>query len=139
MSSPSTRTYSSLSDSPSTKYPDWTLKTNAIAFNAESLALLTGPGVYMYLVNNKAIYVGSAKSLAGRSMSRGHHQRKNVSIANSLMLFPCDTHAEALELEMQMISDLRPRFNGRGFKKVRAKKLAKAMGISLNRAAVLCT
>jgi hypothetical protein len=87
----------------------------AMEFGAEALRYLNGPGVYMYIRDDKALYVGSSRSLMGRAGSRKHDKR-GVFIydATSLIMFPTRTHADALKLEDQLIFELRPEHNKRG-------------------------
>ena len=100
----------------------------AIEFKLDSLEVLRGPGVYMYCVEDKAIYIGASRKVVGRILARNHHRSAELSAATSLIVFPCMTWKEATELESKLIADLRPELNMRNGKYYRAKQIAEQFG-----------
>jgi excinuclease UvrABC nuclease subunit len=105
-------------------------KRKAIEFDSSSLAILRSPGVYMYVRNDEAIYVGAAHKVLGRALARNHHKRAGLLIGTSLILFPCDTYEEAKQLEKELITDLKPVKNQRNGKTLVAQHLAEQLGIT---------
>lgn len=101
-------------------------QSTAIEFKPADLAILRGPGVYMYVLEDKAVYVGGSRSAVGRSLARNHHRKSELLLGTSLIIFPCKDHAAAKELEDWLIFELKPALNRRGG----WKQLAKALGIS---------
>jgi len=97
----------------------------AIEIDSASLAVLRGPGVYMYVKDDLAIYVGSAHHLACRCFGKQHHKLSEIQTGTSVLMFPCETYEQARQLEDELILDLRPRFNGRSGR----ASFAKLMGI----------
>lgn len=100
--------------------------SSAIEFNAESLAILRGPGVYMYVREDKAIYIGASRSAIGRCLARNHHKKQHLLAGTSLLIFPCKDHTAAKELEDWLIFDLKPIGNKRGG----WQQLANALGMT---------
>lgn len=93
---------------------DWLENGQAIEFNSEALSILRGPGVYLYVKEDRAIYVGCSRSAVGRALSRNHHKRMELLKGTSLLIFPCKTQTAAQQLEEKLIFDLRPIGNERG-------------------------
>jgi hypothetical protein len=87
---------------------------NAIEFDVAALEILRSPGVYIYVKDDRAIYIGASRSMIGRALARNHHRRKDLLAGASLLLFPCKDLHEARRLEEQMIGELRPVCNERG-------------------------
>jgi hypothetical protein len=90
----------------------WT-RRKAIEIGQEGLDILRRPGVYMYVQDDKAIYVGSARKLGERAIGKGHHKATDITKAQSLIMFPCRNYQEAYDLEQRLINDLSPRLNNR--------------------------
>jgi predicted GIY-YIG superfamily endonuclease len=114
--------------------PAWT-KRKAIEFDANGLQILNNPGVYIYTKDDRAIYVGSSDCVIGRALAANHHKRKEFKqILNgaSLLIFPCDTAKQALELEKIITAELQPILNERNL--LPADELAQALGITIHRA-----
>lgn len=104
----------------------------AIEIDAKGLEILWGPGVYMYLAGDLALYVGSAAKLGERALGKGHHRAKEFSRATSVILFPCASIHEAIKLEATLIDDLRPRHNCTNSKQI--EDVAAQLGINAQRA-----
>jgi hypothetical protein len=102
----------------------------AIEFSGDSLAILRSAGVYMYVREDRAIYIGAAKKVLGRALARNHHKLSELFSGTSLILFPCDTYEEAKQLEAELISDLKPEYNERNGKMTIAKRIAAQLGIT---------
>jgi len=102
----------------------------AIEFKLDALETLRGPGVYMYVEGDKALYVGASKHVIGRVFARNHHVKQALSSATSMLIFPCDSWPDAQKLEACMIADLDPVLNKRGGAMVRARKICQALGIT---------
>jgi hypothetical protein len=88
--------------------------------------VLRGPGVYMYVRDDQAIYVGASTSAIGRCLARNHHRKQELLAGTSLLLFPCKDRKSARELEDWLIFELKPILNKRGG----WKQLARLMGYS---------
>lgn len=87
---------------------------NALEFDASALAVLRGPGVYMYVRDDKAIYVGGSSSAIGRCLARNHHRKNDLLLGTSLIVMPCKDRKSARELEDWLIFELKPLCNQRG-------------------------
>lgn len=102
------------------------------------LASLNGPGVYMYVRDDRAIYIGSSKSVIGRPLARNHHKRKQFREhleGASLLIFPTVSFDRAKQLEAEMCATLKPILNQRNAKMTPAKQLASLLGITPHAAA----
>jgi excinuclease UvrABC nuclease subunit len=82
--------------------------------------------VYMFVREDKAIYVGASHEVIGRALAANHHKIANLLEATSLILFPTTTYQQALNLEENLIADLQPIYNERGG----LKRIAQIMGLS---------
>ena len=102
----------------------------AIEFSNEALNTLRSPGVYMYVLEDRAIYIGASEKMLGRALARNHHKLPELLTAASLILFPCATYEEAKRLEKEAISQLKPMYNERNGKMTIAKRLAQQLGIT---------
>lgn len=102
----------------------------AIEFGNQGLKTLRSAGVYMYVLDDQAIYIGAAQKVLGRALARNHHRLPELLRGTSLILFPCDTYTEAKELEKELITDLNPVYNQRNGKMTIAKRLAQKLGIT---------
>jgi len=103
------------------------LSRNAIEFRPEALETLNRPGVYMFVRDDRALYIGASDAVVGRALARNHHKRKVFKDAlkgASLIIFPCQSLADARELEDRLIHELRPEHNQRGG----WKQIAKILG-----------
>ena len=103
----------------------------AIEFTLPSLSILMGPGAYVYCVGDTAIYVGSSKKVANRMFARNHDKREEFKRATSVLILPCETWADAEELESELTATLQPELNIRNMRVPRAKSLAKLLGNGL--------
>jgi hypothetical protein len=102
------------------------------------LASLNGPGVYMYVRTDRAVYIGSSKQAIGRAFARNHHKRKQLREAlegASLLIFPTISYERAKQLEAEMCAALEPELNERNAKMTPAKQLASLLGITPQAAA----
>ena len=115
-------------------YSEHMVSPQAIEFSPEALQTLRSPGVYMYVREDKAIYVGASSSAIGRALARNHHRRKDLLVGTSLLLFPCKSAAEARQLEDKFIADLQPELNQRGGIKQLAQKLSVSLTTAERRA-----
>ena len=78
---------------------------------------LIGPGVYVWLRGDEVRYIGASRSAVWRAGSPQHHRialGKEVAHEDSMLFYPCETLANALELESELIQALRPRLNHNG-------------------------
>ena len=109
----------------------------AIEFDAKGLQILRGPGVYMYVQNDRAIYIGSSESVIGRALARNHHKRFDFAKIPglSLLIFPCDSAQQAYELELKFTARLKPLLNERNLQDI--NQLAQYLGVSVDQARVL--
>src|SRR5467141_351669 len=108
---------------------------NALEFSVDALTVLRGPGVYLYVRDDKAIYVGGSRSAIGRCLARNHHRKQELLIGTSLIIFPCKDHKSAKELEDWLIFELKPLCNERGG----WKQLAIRLGVTLRGATEVYT
>ena len=99
---------------------------NALEFDVKAPAILRGCGVYIYIHEDRAVYVGSSSHTVGRCLSRGHHRREELLLGTSLIILPCKDVEAARELEDWLILELRPICNRRGG----WAELARLMGFS---------
>ena len=102
----------------------------AIEFKLEALSTLRGPGAYMYVVDDTAIYIGASRKVIGRVLARNHDRREAFYGATSLLIFPCDSWAEAKELESCLIAECYPKLNMRNGAQKRAEKVCRALGVT---------
>ena len=92
----------------------------AIELTRQQADILAGPGVYLYLRGDTALYVGSSKQLGWRSFKRCRKAETARQTCDTILMLPCLSHASALALEEQLIGDLRPQYNQRGgFKEIK--------------------
>ena len=82
-----------------------------MTFSMEEVEVFSSPGVYVFYLNDEALYVGSGKAVMGRCMGL-HHRNKVRKIADRVEIHPCATHEQALAKEQRLIRELRPKFNG---------------------------
>jgi excinuclease ABC subunit C len=80
--------------------------------------LTTSPGIYQFKdKSGKIIYVGKAKNLRSRVKSyftakpTGPRLTRMISLINDLETIAVDSEVESLILEMNMIKELKPRYN----------------------------
>jgi excinuclease UvrABC nuclease subunit len=98
----------------------------AIELKRQQADELTGPGVYIYLQGDTALYVGSSKQLGWRSFKRCRKAEAARATCTSILLIPCLSHASAIALEEQLIADLRPQYNKNGG----LRELTERLGLS---------
>ena len=85
-----------------------------VEFSGATFRQLIGPGVYVWLRGDEALYVGASRTAFARAADRRHHKiklGKDVADADSVLFYPCGTLGAALNLERELISSLRPRYN----------------------------
>jgi hypothetical protein len=88
-----------------------------VEFSGAVFHQLIGPGVYVWLRGDEALYVGASRTAFSRAASPRHHRirlGKDVAYGDSVLFYSCATMADALELEAALIQALRPRFNHNG-------------------------
>ena len=110
-----------------------TLEGKGQEFSGEDFRDLLRPGVYVFALGAQALYVGASRGLIERAAGAHHHQRRAVSGADKVYLFPCATWKDALKLEAELIARLRPSINGRRPVRDVARKTAANMGLSVRR------
>ena len=79
----------------------------------------SGPGIYLFLKDQKLQYIGKSKNLKNRisshlSFSRSFKSNKIVNASNKLLIEKLDNELTALILEQRIINQHNPRFNRRG-------------------------
>ncbi len=108
------------------EFRDYVLGTECVEITPAQIAMLRGPGVYVYLSENStAIYVGSSVSMLWRSTRKDHEHAEVLKQCHSAIFIPCKSLYSARKLEQQLIFDLRPILNKRGGMAI----LADALGI----------
>jgi hypothetical protein len=73
--------------------------------------VLRSPLVYAWLRGEQVLYVGKGETGFNRPLSPSHHQLGMMLPTDTLRLWACDTAAEACELEVHLIRQLRPVLN----------------------------
>lgn len=88
----------------------WVIPGAGQQFTGDDFRSLREPGVYIFMREGKALYVGKATRLLGRIGAR-HHQAEAIYLCDQVLLYPCKSDSAALRLEELLITKLRPRFN----------------------------
>ena len=86
--------------------------TEGLEFSGENYRLLCGPGVYLFMSETEALYVGMSKSVIARPFTFSHWKaRKAQREATRFIIYPCRTVGDALDLETMFIERLHPKYN----------------------------
>lgn len=82
-------------------------------FKANDFRDLRKPGVYLFLLDGNALYVGMGKSLIYACVRTGYHYGRDMAIeqADEVLMYPCVSSEAARELEIMLIKSLRPKYN----------------------------
>jgi hypothetical protein len=116
--------------------PDVTLnwrelvRDKGLVFSPDVVAALLGPGVYLLVQNDEAVYVGVSRVVVGRAFARNHQKLQAFRDAGtSLVVFPCETYNSAKRLESQLIAILHPSLNRRNSEIALVDHIAEKLGI----------
>ena len=85
-------------------------------FSGATFRQLVGPGVYVWLRGDQALYVGASRTAFSRAADRRHHRiqlGEDMADDDAMLFYSCTTMAVALKLETKLIHALRPRYNSR--------------------------
>ena len=75
---------------------------------------MIGPIVYIFIRDDKPIYIGLSKHGLARALHGGHHLRKKINFKTyTLTAISCSTEKIAFELETNLIGILNPKLNKR--------------------------
>jgi hypothetical protein len=106
------------------------LCSQAIEFKIDALGVLRGPGVYLFVRGDVAVYCESSKKVVGRILARNHHEINHLMEADSLLIFPCRDHNDAKKLESEIIALLMPKHNQRNCKAAIARDFSGTFGMT---------
>src|ERR1700679_2186523 len=98
----------------------------AIELTRQQADILAGPGVYLYLRGDTALYVGSSKQLGWRALKKYRLSEPAREQCETILFLPCLSLASARALEEQLIADLQPQYNKRGG----LRELTQRLGVS---------
>jgi hypothetical protein len=92
-------------------YNQWiAMKKPDLELLEETVTLLRRPLVYVLVDNaGRAVYVGAAKHGICRPLGRDHHAISETN--GSIQIYSCESFAEALRLEKELIESLSPTRN----------------------------
>lgn len=90
---------------------------------------MAGCGVYLFSVEDLAVYVGASENMFNRALNRNHHQRSHIPGNADLTFFPCKSIEDALRLESLLIDMLRPSLNQRKIANPTLDKLRETLGV----------
>ncbi len=79
----------------------------------DDVKALSGSGVYVFMYQTYALYVGCSHNLISRCLDIAHHRRDVLQLSDRVELYPTATVEQALAKEKQFIERLNPRFNGK--------------------------
>jgi hypothetical protein len=103
-------------------------------FNGDDFRQLCGPQVYLFMKDNKPLYIGMTGDGLARCGSRGH---KQATVArdecDEVMIYPCISRQHAERLETLLIWHLQPAYN----KRKKSAYIQAMLGIGHQRATVL--
>ena len=81
-------------------------------FKGEDARAWTRPVVYVFLLNQKALYVGMSKNGAGRIFDPKHSQAIRARAeCDKVMMWVCRSRHDAIRAEHMLIHYLRPAYN----------------------------
>jgi len=83
------------------------LSDACLKIEGQALSALLSPLVYVFYEKEECLYVGSGSS-AGRPFSANHHKRSDLTRADRILLYPCESRKDAFVLEQSLIAKLKP-------------------------------
>lgn len=90
----------------------YVIENSGQEFNGNDFKALLGPGVYVFMKEDRPIYVGMGRSLLGRCSGLGHHKAHTArKECDKVLLFPCIHLEAAHKLETILIGRFQPQYN----------------------------
>jgi excinuclease UvrABC nuclease subunit len=99
-----------------------------IEIRSAQVKTLFGIGVYLFSVEDRAVYVGASKSMLHRAFYRNHHKHSQIPDNADVTFFPCETIENANRLETLLIDTLQPTLNERKYRKESLDMLRQSLG-----------
>lgn len=94
------------------KLSDCALDKRCVEIHGNDFRDMCGPGVYLYLLGDIALYVGMAKSVIQRAARWDHEQADKARLlCDRVILIPARSLERARKMENILIADLQPKYN----------------------------
>jgi len=86
-------------------------KNGGWSFTGREFRNLMRPLVYIFLRDDRILYVGVSSHGLKRALEAGHQQKEARSICDEVRILTCDSLEDALKLEVALIRQFQPALN----------------------------